>query len=715
MVDYADLEIYLYPHDDESYVVEMRYNDPDEEELRPLKRGAASFDWVELRMKQLQPNQYGAELTSNFFADGGLLDYYEKVLVAVESKEKTLRLRLFIDRSAGELHNLRWETLRDPHDGKWLLSKPKIHFSRFLSSDNWGRVRLRPKKKIRVLVTISNPSDLADDKFSFEYTEGGVDQKHTLKKILVDDELKRAQNSLEGIEIVPLVSDPNDPGRTELKNLTKKLDEGYDILYLVCHGGLIKKPGPGVTLSDTILVPHLWLEKENGKADVIPGTALVEKIANLPASRRPLLVVLASCESAGTGKTSDVQGALAALGPQLAQAGVPAVLAMQGKINMSTIAELMPSFFSKLKNNGRIDQALAEARNLASDGTDQDDTWMPVLYLRLRGGRLWYTPAFAGDQSKLKKWNSLLTYIEDKACTPILGPGITENLLGSRRELAIEWAEAHNFPLADHNRENLPQVAQFLATDQALDIPHRWFRRHHKDHILSPKDVPDEWKTLSPEELISEAGRRLRQANENDPHTVLARLESPIYISTTPDPLLYDALKERGKEPTELICRWRPDENPEKYQFPEPDKDHPLIFYLFGHIREPDSLVLTEDNYFDFLIGVTREAKPERQRIPTKIQAALTSTSLLFLGFRLDDWNFRVLFRSIINQEGSAQLKRKAHIAVQVDPEDDRIREPSRARSYLEDYFISQEIPADISIYWGRVEDFIKELNQRLD
>jgi hypothetical protein len=51
-----------------------------------------------------------------------------------------------------------------------------------------------------------------------------------------------------------------------------------------------------------------------------------------------------SCQSGGPGddQRSADRGALAALSPRLAEAGVQAVLAMQGNISMTTVARLMP-------------------------------------------------------------------------------------------------------------------------------------------------------------------------------------------------------------------------------------------------------------------------------------------------------------------------------------------------------------------------------------
>ena len=88
-------------------------------------------------------------------------------------------------------------------------------------------------------------------------------------------------------------------------------------------------------------------------------------------SHRPRIVVLASCQSAGSGGVG-----LAALGPRLAEAGVPAVIAMQGNVLMTTAAEFMQSFFKELLVDGQIDRAVAVARGNVRRSPDD---WMPVL------------------------------------------------------------------------------------------------------------------------------------------------------------------------------------------------------------------------------------------------------------------------------------------------------------------------------------------------
>ena len=54
-----------------------------------------------------------------------------------------------------------------------------------------------------------------------------------------------------------------------------------------------------------------------------------------------------------------------------------------------------------------------------------------------------------------------------------------------------------------------------------------------------------------------------------------------------------------------------------------------------------DSVVLTENDYVDFF------AQDLLNKIPAKILELLRTARLLFLGYALEDWNFRVLLRKL--------------------------------------------------------------------
>jgi hypothetical protein len=683
MTDYADLEIGLHRRDADSYTVELRFSQPESDsDVRLVQRGPslARFDLERLRTLQADDVAYGQLLSESLIGDPDVKTALAQARSVAQTLDTPLRLRLFIGPSAPELHSLRWETLHDPDDGSPLLTGEQILFSRYLSSLDWRPVRLRPQAELCALVVIANPTNL---------------DEYRLAPVEVDSELERAKSGLEDIPITALASG----GTATLNGIGESLRDGYDILYLVCHGALIDGE------------PRLWLEDEEGKVAVVAGGELVTRLREL--RQRPRLVVLASCQSAGTGTDahSGDEGALAALGPRLAEIGIPAVLAMQGNVAMQTMARFMPVFFRELQRDGQIDRAVAVARGAVRE---RFDWWVPALFLRLRSGRLWYVPGFADEQRGLEKWPALLRHIHRGRCTPILGPGLTESLLGSRREIAQRWAETYHFPMAPHDREDLPQVAQYLAVHQDQMFPRDELEEHLRGEILRRygDDLPEDLGDASLDDLITAAGSQHREQDVAEPHRVLAQLPLSIYITTDSSNLLAEALVAAGKDPQVELCRWNEDVDllPSIYDDEpnyRPDVQRPLVYHLFGRIQEPNSLVLTEDEYFDYLIGVTRD----KDLIPGVVRRALADTALLFLGFQMDDWNFRVLFRSIMSQEGRRRRSRYAHVAAQIDPEGGRIMEPERARHYLESYFQD----ADISIFWGSVEDFVRELLSRWD
>ena len=129
----------------------------------------------------------------------------------------------------------------------------------------------------------------------------------------------------------------------------------------------------------------------------------------------------------------------------------------------------------------------------------------------------------------------------------------------------------------------------------------------------------------------------------------------------------------------------------------------------FGYLGVGESLVLTEDDFVDYLI-----AAANYKLVPRVVSGTLVKSSLLFLGFRLDDWSFRVLFRQIMALEGSAQLGDYAHVGVQIDPAESGLEDVERARDYLEQYFGTGHDAPSIDIFWGSTRDFLTELQRQL-
>jgi hypothetical protein len=429
-----------------------------------------------------------------------------------------MRVRLVVGPSAPKLHSLRWETLLDPESGNPLSTSENLVFSRYMSSLDWRPVRLRSKGELRALVVIANPSDLPE---------------YNLAPINLEAEFERAR---QGLGPLPITVLPNPKGiqRATLENLTTQLrDSDYDILYLVCHGALVKED------------PWLWLENEQGKVARVSGKELITRLDEL--IERPRLIVLASCESAGAGSGE----ALVGLGPLLAQAGVPAVLAMQGQISMRTLSGFMPVFFRELQRDGQIDRAAAVARGAVRQ---EPDHWMPALFMRLKSGRIWYLPGFGDERDEFEKWQSLAGFIHDKTCTPILGPGIAESLLGSQREIALRWAEKHGFPLALRDRDVLPRVAQYVITSQSpayLPVAVREavrdeLQRRYGDDLPGELRQKSAWSQADMELVMAQVAKKYWQDNPQDPYQLLAQLRLPLYITAGTQSLMKLALGGRG-------------------------------------------------------------------------------------------------------------------------------------------------------------------------
>jgi len=681
MAEYAELEIGLRRGDDAEYNVELRFADPASESDTWIgfEEGCmAVFDFNRLVSLTHDPAQYGATLTNALFMEPNVRSSFESAVAIAHAREVPLRIRLVM--GTGELHALHWETLLDPQSHTPLATSDHIRFSRYPQSDDFQTVKVRGKGELSALVVVANPPELS------EYGLAEVDQQ---------GEIARAKGALTGIEVSVL---PSDGDAATLQNLVAALREDeYDIVYLVCHGALVEGQ------------PWLWLESDPGKDPRTSGNDLVSRVKEL--STRPRLFVLASCESAGGGEGE----ALLAIGPRLAGSGIPAVLAMQGKIQIETITGFMPVFFKQLFEDGEIDRAVADARRKV---TDQSDYWMPALYMRLKSGRIWYVPGFGLVKDQFKKWSALRASINAKTCTPILGPGLAEDVLGSRREVARRWAEIHGFPLSGADRDVLHLVAQYVHTTQSRNVLPSAHREMLKDTLVNvyPDLIePDLLNTepWSPAQLAraldTMTDHYLRKYPDNV-HARLARLRLPLYVVTSPYDIMNQALKlQEGVTPQVRVCPWNERIDKEHYALgvgEEITPERPLVYHLFGHLGVEHSLVYSEDDYFDFLIGTTLN----REQIPAAVLAALASTSLLFQGFGLGDREFRVFFRFIMAQEGRHFLRGFSHAAVQLDPTEDSILDAQRAHDFLEGYFDKE----NIDTYWGTAEEFMTELATHL-
>ncbi len=451
------------------------------------------------------------------------------------------------------------------------------------------------------------------------------------------------------------------------------------------------------------------MQQEDGKTARVAANDVAQRINEL--MEVPRLIVLASCESAGKEYGDRGQSAQIALAPRLAEAGVPAVIAMQGKISMETVKQTMPVFFTEMLKDGQIDRAMAVARGMVRE---RFDAWIPALFLRLKSGRIWYEPGFAGGRKEeFQKWSSICNRVQKGQFIPILGPELGEDMFGGTRELASELAKKHAFPLATHDRIDLAKVTQFISASQDRDFAQekvqdqfllQLSKRLEQNSNGNPKRTLREFLDLALEHC---------RADENHPYRILSELPAKIYLNASHETLLYRSLMAAGKKPEAVSCSWRGEEKVPQQPKPKtesPESETPWAYHIFGLFGKPDTMVLTEDDFFDYLIATSR-----LNLLLKELVGRLMQSSLLFLGFRLDDWRFRVLFRMIVTQQGIETMKALSHVGVQVNPDENSLADVERTMKYMESYFQEGKSGApNISIYWGTAADFLKELGKRL-
>lgn len=664
--------------------LELEHTDPTSQARIAPVRGEAAFDLAALLEVQHQPEAYGKRLAAQLFHDPALVQRFAHVETAVQATGGWLRLSLRIDPSAQELHGLRWELLRHPTTGAALATSEHVLFSRFMVSTDWRPVRLRARAELRALIAVSAPPAEALARYE-------------LAPVDFEGEVTRIEAALGEVSTRTL-GGPDHP--LTLEALVAGLREGIDVLYVVSHGAFARSTG----------MPTLFLQDEGGGVAPVKGDVLAERVSELQSG--PRLVVLASCQSAGRGDDTDPEHrghVQATLAGRLADAGVPAVVAMQGFISMATVETMMPVFFQELLRDGQIDRALAAARGVVRG---REDHWMPALFLRLTSGRIWYTPGFArgkGDDT----WKRLILPVRQGKLVPILGPGVRESISGSSFELARKMAEKHGFPLAAYEWDDLPRVTQYISVKESrFNVVQEYQAQLTANLVaLHRHSLPEESlqnPRLGP--LLAQISRQLREADPDDPYRALAELPASVYVTTNFDPVLAGALTDAQRKPQRISSRWRYKRSPEQPGAPvgEVDAQSPLIFHALGAFGKDgdDTLVLTEDDYFEYLIATASD-----RLMPAVVESALVDNSLLFLGFRLTDWSFRVLFRLIMSLPGKERLKQYCHVAVQVDPDLHTMADIDGAKSYLAQYFDTE---ANIDIYWGTPREFLAQLRAEL-
>jgi hypothetical protein len=668
-VDYADLEIRILKKDERGYPVEITFNGEVEFPRGVLAPEIPALDGGDAA------GEDGVRLFDWLFQDAAL----KKAWAEARGRRPGRRVRLRIDEGAPELHAIPWERLRDIADGGVAMDLAAVEstpFSRYLAG-SWAPGAPILKRPIRVLVAVSNPSNLG------EYGLSAIDAEAELARLrgAIPDSAK--------VELIPL------EGPCTLEAMDAALRKGAHVLHFIGHGKCVD----GVSV--------LFLCDANGALQRVRdediaamlGRQLLE--ADVQADDKLRLVYLSSCETATRDRIDTFRG----LAPRLVAAGVPAVLAMQDLVPIDTATEFSRVFYAQLMDHGEVDRAANAARALVTSA-NLPGAAIPVLFMRLRSGQLLGKRGMIlGDVSQ-SYWSSLVGKIKAGKCTPILGPGVASNLLPTPDEIARSLASA-GYPFPD--TDNLRRVSQFLGSTDNDEMRERVLKQLTDALNRELGSSAGGAKLKKPSDLTLAQWSALRGTYESEIHAQLASLKLPLYVTTNFDNFMTRALEEEigeGKA-RRLSVTWREPIEEQVVLNPPPSTDDPVVLHLFGTDEDTDSLVLTEDDHLDYLSRISHD---QEVFLPASINALLAKNTLLFLGYRLEDLDLKVILRGLLTYLALTKYDRM-QLGVQIEEET-----PDAAlRQEVTDYFqqaFRQYFSArsDVRIYWGSAQQFVADL-----
>lgn len=313
-----------------------------------------------------------------------------------------------------------------------------------------------------------------------------------------------------------------------------------------------------------------------------------------------------------------------------------------------------------------------------------------------------------------KDWNDLLKAIQNQSCIPVIGQGLNvvqssdgKTWVSFFKDVVNKLKIKYKVPLEDlyemarvyslEDSSQLARLAQFLEISESEEG--------------YPRDV------LS--ELLKQIKPTLLSTESNSPYNILASLDLPIYLTTNYDTLMEETLgKDPTKKPVKDFCKWSDSLNNYvkavkiRSVFDEagysPSTEKPLVYHINGDVTLPGSMVLTERDYFEFVAYFNKNE--DKDILPSVLRTQIPLSSLLFIGYNLEDINFRAIFQAFLSFMSSIDRQfRKPSIAVQIPPSISN-KNQIKMQKYLERYTLNM---FEVRVYWGTTQDFITELGKR--
>jgi hypothetical protein len=284
-------------------------------------------------------------------------------------------------------------------------------------------------------------------------------------------------------------------------------------------------------------------------------------------------------------------------------------------------------------------------------------------------------------------------------------------------QLTKEWAREISYPMTDDH--NLARVAQFYQVEQKETLLAKTkYLKFLTNYLLDLNEEEEGYKDIVSQLRMQEASfseivqqldyPRFPEGFE-DSLRVLAKLPLKIYVTTSYYNFIERALEAENKKPRTQVCFWsggklsaKPEHSPDPMY--EPSDTQPAVYHLFGLEDYPQTIVLSEDDFMNFLISVVEDTNTQSPVVPLRLREGLAESRLLLLGYHVRGWDFRVLFRFILKYRSVDSAPRG--MLIQLNPGKKQTGNKEKSVEYLSHYFDKKQFDID----WTNPEKFIQKL-----
>jgi len=319
-------------------------------------------------------------------------------------------------------------------------------------------------------------------------------------------------------------------------------------------------------------------------------------------------------------------------------------------------------------------------------------------------------------------------------------PEFYDELRSIDQQLTKSWAkEVVHYPMSDDH--NLARVAQYhqVVLEDAEQAKGEYLNfiierllinyQNKKDYEATVSQFRKSIQRLNFSNVVNELGAPEFTGDKKDPLRLFAQLPLTTYITTSYFGFIERALKKEGKHPVAQYWSWsggalsaNSDNAGTRIDYlADPENDppvptvqprdfvptvmQPVVYHLFGIEDVASTLVMSEDDYMNFLMNASEDIR-NSDLIPSHLRDALSGKRLLLMGYNLRDWDFRALFRFISKFRERDRRTLTPSIAIQLEPILKSQEIVDKSLDYLNKYFNDYKF----NVKWIDKEQFIYEL-----